>query len=151
MYFDIADARKKTGLKGFSHTDQVVYMLDWYNAFRKRMSAYGIVVPPPEQERWCFDGAALTQDLMLEWRKTTRFNCVAVTNKDIERDNARLINSFKSGQLCILDMPDNAVSVEQLETFATMITTKYRKDKPITLSTRTSMPRTNITTITFND
>lgn len=117
MYFDIADARKKTGLKGFSHTDQVVYMIEWYNAFRKRMNAYGITVPSSDNERWCFDGAALTQDLMLEWRKTTRFNSVAVTNKDIERDNARLVNSFKSGQLYILDMPDNAVSVEQLETF----------------------------------
>lgn len=45
------------------------------------------------------------------------FNCVAVTNKDIERDNARLVNSFKSGMLLILDTPDNAVSIEQLENF----------------------------------
>lgn len=117
MYFDIAEARRKTGLKGFSHTDQVLYMAEWYNAFRKRMADYGIVIPTSDRERWCFDGAALTQDLMLEWEKMTRFNCVAVTNKDIERDNARLVNSFKSGLLMILGTEENAVSIEQLETF----------------------------------
>ncbi|MDE7406471.1 MAG: phage terminase large subunit [Clostridiales bacterium] len=118
MYFDIARARRYTDIKGFSHTDQVLYMLDWYNGFKKRMSALGINIPPPECERWCFDGAALTQDLMLEWEKTTHFNCVAVTNKDIERDNARLVNSYQSELLAILDTPENAVSVEQLETFS---------------------------------
>ena len=118
MYFDIARARRYTDIKGFSHTDQVLYMLDWYNGFRTRMSAFGITIPPPECERWCFDGAALTQDLMLEWEKTTHYNVTAVTNKDIERDNARLVNSFKSGLLFILDTPENAVSVEQLETFS---------------------------------
>ncbi len=117
MYLDIKNERKKTGLKGISHTDQVQVMYEWYIEFRKRMQSYGIIIPPPSDERWCFDGAALTQDLMLEWRKTTMFNCVAVTNKDIERDNARLVNSFKSGMLLILDTPDNAVSIEQLENF----------------------------------
>lgn len=117
MYFDIAEARRRTGLKGFSHTDQVLYMAEWYSDFRKRMNDYGIIIPSPEQERWCFDGAALTQDLMLEWEKTTNFNCVAVTNKDIERDNARLVNSFKSGLLMILGTEENQVSIDQLETF----------------------------------
>lgn len=117
MYFDIAAERRKTGLKGFSHTDQVIYMLEWYQAFRKRMKDYGILIPSTAYERWCFDGAALTQDLMLEWKKATGFNSVAVTNKDIERDNARLVNSYKSCLLLILNTDENAVSVEQLETF----------------------------------
>lgn len=117
MYFDIARARRYTDIKGFSHTDQVVRMLDWYGKLRPRMSALGINLPPSECERWCFDGAALTQDLMLEWEKATRFNVVAITDKDIERDNARLVNSFQSGKLFILDTPENAVSVDQLGTF----------------------------------
>ncbi len=118
MYFDIAAARRNTTLKGFSHTDQVVYMAKWYNEFKRRMNSYGIIIPSADHERWCFDGAALTQDLMLEWQKATRFNCTIVTNKDIERDNARLVNSYKSGLLYILDLPENAISVEQLETFS---------------------------------
>lgn len=117
MYLDIEQERRRSGLKGISHTDQVRVMYDWHKRFKAQMSAFGIVIPSTVNERWCFDGAALTQDLMLEWRKTTGFNSVAVTNKDIERDNARLVNSFKSGLLYILDVPDNAVSVEQLETF----------------------------------
>lgn len=117
MYLDIAQERRRSGMKGISHTDQVRIMYEWYKAFRVRMSSYGIVIPPQSQERWCFDGAALTQDLMLEWRKSTGFNSVAVTNKDIDRDNARLVNSYKSDLLSILDIPENAVSVEQLETF----------------------------------
>lgn len=117
MYLDIAQERRRTGLKGISHTDQVKIVYDWYKSFKVQMRAYGIITPPPSEERWCFDGAALTQDLMLEWKKATGYNSVAVTNKDIERDNARLVNSFKSGLLFILDTPDNAVSVSQLETF----------------------------------
>lgn len=117
MYLDIAELRKRTNVKGFSHTDQVLYMYEWYKSFRKRMGTLGIVLPVPECERWCFDGAALTQDLMLEWEKTTHFNSTAVTNKDIVRDNARLVNSFKSDMLFILDTPENAVSAEQLENF----------------------------------
>lgn len=118
MYLDIARERCKTGLKGISHTDQVLIMYDWYNTFRKRMSDYGITIPDVSHERWCFDGAALTQDLMLEWRKATGFKGVAVTDKDKERDNARLVNSYKSGMLLILDTPDNQVSVEELENFS---------------------------------
>lgn len=118
MYFDIAEARKKTGLKGFSHTDQVLMMREWYVNFRKCMSDYGIVLPSTSCERWCFDGAALTQDLMLEWEKLTHYQTVAVTNKDIDRDNARLVNSFRSGLLGILDLPDNMITVDQLETFS---------------------------------
>jgi len=117
MYLNIKEERRKSGLKGISHTTQVSLMYKWRTEFRARMQAYGIVVPDEDSERWCFDGAALTQDLMLEWRKTTGFNSIAVTNKDIERDNARLVNSYHSDMLFILDTPDNQVSVEEMETF----------------------------------
>ena len=118
FYLDIKKERRMTGLKGISHTDQVQRMYVWYTEFRKRMAEFGIAIPEPMQERWCFDGAALTQDLMLEWRKATGYQCVAVTNKDIERDNARLVNSYKSGMLNILDIEENKVSVEEMETFS---------------------------------
>lgn len=118
FYLDIAAERRKTGIKGISHTDQTVLMLDWYKAFREEMSAYGIQIPEPRRERWCFDGAAMTQDLMLEWEKLTGFITKAVTDKDVERDIARLVNSYKSGMLYMLDLPSNKVSIEEYETFA---------------------------------
>lgn len=118
FFLDIRKERRMTGMKGISHTDQVRFMYDWYKEFRKRMASFGIMVSDPPKERWCFDGAALTQDLMLEWRKSTGFQTVAVTNKDIERDNARLVNSYKSGMLNILDIEENKVSVEEMETFS---------------------------------
>ena len=118
FYLDIAKERRMTGMKGISHTDQVELMVEWYKKFRKHMEEYGIQIPEPTRERWCFDGAALTQDLMLEFEKATRFQTKAVTDKDIERDNARLVNSFRSGQLFFLDLPENEISVEEYETFA---------------------------------
>lgn len=118
FYLDIAAERRKKGIKGISHTDQTVLMLDWYKAFREEMSAYGIQIPEPRRERWCFDGAAMTQDLMLEWEKLTGFITKAVTDKDVERDIARLVNSYKSGMLYMLDLPSNKVSIEEYETFA---------------------------------
>lgn len=125
MYLDIKEQQRKTGLKGISHTDQVQIMYDWYTGFRERMQGYGIIIPEEKNERWCFDGAALTQDLMLEWRKTTGFQSVAVTNKDVERDNARLVNSYKSDLLYILDTEENKVSAEEMETFC------YNEDNEI--------------------
>lgn len=118
FYLNIAERRRRTGEKGVSHTDQVVLMVDWYKDFRKRMGEYGISIPAPERERWCFDGAAMTQDLMLEFEKATHFLTTAVTDKDVERDNARLINSYRSGMLYFLDLPENEVSVKEYETFA---------------------------------
>ena len=118
FYLDIAKERRRTGLKGISHTDQVNYMIDWHSKFIKQMAEWGIQIPMASRERWCFDGAALTQDLMLEFEKATHWQTKAVTDKDIERDIARLINSYRSGQLQILDIPDNQISVEELETFA---------------------------------
>lgn len=117
FFFDIAKARKMAAVKGFSHTDQVMYMVEWFNGFIKQMADIGVTIPNQERSRWCFDGAALTQDLMLEFEKATRAHCVAVTDKDIERDIARLINAYRSGQLEILNVEENAVSIWELENF----------------------------------
>lgn len=118
FYLNIAEERRRTGLKGITHTDQVVLMVEWYNNFIKEMSDIGVTIPGRDRERWCFDGASLTQDLMLEFEKATRALCKAVTDKDIERDIARLINSYRSGQLLILDTESNKESVRELESFA---------------------------------
>lgn len=118
FYLNIAEERRKTGIKGISHTDQVELMYNWHKRFIKQFAEWGITIPDPSRERWCFDGAALTQDLMLEFEKATHYQTKAVTNKDIERDIARLVNSYRSGQLFILDIPDNEISVTEMETFA---------------------------------
>lgn len=118
FYLNIAEEKRKRGVKGISHTDQVLLMVEWFNNFIEDMAKIGISIPNQEKSRWCFDGAALTQDLMLEFEKATRAHTTAVTDKDIERDIARLVNSYRSGQLFILDTPENAISVEELETFA---------------------------------
>ncbi len=117
FYLNIAEERKKNFIQGISHTDQVELMHNWYTAFRKQFAEWGITVCDSSRERWCFDGAGLTQDLMLEWQKATGFSVKAVTDKDIERDIARLVNSYRSGQLYILDIPENSVSVEEMENF----------------------------------
>ncbi len=117
FYLNIAEERRRTGRKGISHTDQVLLMVEWYNDFIKRMAEIGITIPGRERERWCFDGAALTQDLMLEFEKATGAHCSPVTDKDIERDIARLINAYRSGQLQILDTERNQISVWELENF----------------------------------
>lgn len=117
FYLDIANERKLNGLKGVSHTDQVELIMNWYKEFRKKFADYGITIPDSSRERWCFDGAALTQDLMLEFEKATYFTTVAVTDKDIERDVARLVNSYRSGFLFILGVEENEISIEELENF----------------------------------
>ena len=118
FYLNIKEERRRIGLKGISHTDQAVLMYDWYKEFRRKQAEYGIIIPNAEHERWCFDGAALTQDLMLEFEKVTGFRTVAVTDKDIERDIARLINAYRSGQLKIINNPENMISVNEYESFA---------------------------------
>lgn len=117
FWLDIKEYRKKTGKQGISHTDQAILMFEWYNAMRQELTQYGIIMTEPENEMWCFDGAAITQDLMLEWQKLTHFNCTPVTNKDIERDIARLVNGYTSGMLEILDLPANEPSLRELQNF----------------------------------
>lgn len=118
FYLDLKEYCRKTGNKGISHTDQVYLMIDWFKKFVVDMNEIGVIIPDHTRERWCFDGAALTQDLMLEFEKATSWYCKAVTDKDIERDIARLVNSYRSGMLRILDTEENQASVRELETFA---------------------------------
>lgn len=118
FYLNIRDYTRKTGNRGISHTDQVELIVEWFNGFVAEMRGYGVIIPDHLHERWCFDGAALTQDLMLEVEKATRWLCKPVTDKDIERDIARLVNSYRSGMLQILDVPSNEPSINELETFA---------------------------------
>ena len=115
---DIREERRKRGMKGISHTDQVLLMCDWLERFTREMEELGIRIPDRNRERWCFDGAALTQDLMLEFEKATRRECKPITDKDVERDNARLVNGYRSGQLMMLDTPENQISVKEYESFA---------------------------------
>ncbi len=117
FYLDISTERRKRGLKGISHTDQVEWIMSEYKKFRAKMSDYGITIPGSSRERWCFDGAALTQDLMLEFEKATYFSTIAVTDKNIERDIARLVNSYRSGFLFILGVEENEISINEMENF----------------------------------
>lgn len=118
FYLDIREYRRKTANKGISHTDQVELIVEWFKDFIKEMADIGVNIPDHLHERWCFDGAALTQDLMLEFEKATRWLCKPVTDKDIERDIARLVNSYRSGMLRILDTPSNQISIKEMESFA---------------------------------
>lgn len=115
LYVMYLDTSKRQG--GIPHSEQAIKMLQWYSEMRQVLASYGIVLPSPNMERWCFDGAAITQDLMLEWRKLTHFDSVAVTNKDIERDYARLNNSYESGLLQHLKIEVNEPALEEIETF----------------------------------
>lgn len=117
FYLDIKEECRRKAKNGISNSDQVKYIYEWYKLMRKELSDYGINIPPSDHEIWCFDGAAITQDLKLEWEKLTHYRTVAVTNKDIERDIARLVNSYQSGMLQILDIKANSISVHEIENF----------------------------------
>ena len=117
FYEDIAKFRRVTGEDGLSHSDQAQIIAEWHEKFKKEYASYGITIPSQESERWCFDGAAITQDLMLEFRKLTGYRCVAITNKDIERDIARLNNAYRAGKLWILNVESNEISMQEMETF----------------------------------
>ena len=93
-------------------------MVDWHSKFVKQFAEWGIVIPDSSRSIWCFDGAGLTQDLMLEFEKATRWRTKPITDKDIERDIARLVNMYRSNQALILDIPDNEISITEMETFA---------------------------------
>ena len=118
FYLDIAEERRKTGIKGISHTDQVELMVNWYKDFVKQYAEWGIQIPDNSRAIWCFDGAGMTQDLMLEFEKATSWHTKAITDKDIERDVARLVNMYRSGQALILLVPANEISIKEMTTFA---------------------------------
>lgn len=99
------------------NTEQCKEIMTWYNTFQAQMKLYGIPMPGAYNECWVFDSAVVTQDLMLEWRNKTGFFCMAVENKNIERDIKRLQNGYFRGIFKILDVPENTPSLNEIETF----------------------------------
>ncbi len=114
---DVKQYMRVTGARGLSHTEQAVMLMEYHEEFKRKMRDYGIIIPDSKAERYCFDGAGLTQDLMLEVEKLTPAKCVAVTNKDVERDLARLNTGWRSGKFLMLDVDDNEPSVIEMENF----------------------------------
>lgn len=99
------------------NSEQVTEILRWYNTFQAQMRAYGIPMPGAYNECWVFDSAVVTQDLMIELRNKTGFYCIAVENKNIERDIKRLQNGYFRGMFKILDIPENEPSFNEIDSF----------------------------------
>jgi phage terminase large subunit len=99
------------------NTEQVGYIIEWYNRFQTQMREFGLSMPTPYNECWVFDSAVVTQDLMFELQRATGFNVKAVENKSIERDIKRLQNCFFRGILKILDVPENENTKREVTTF----------------------------------
>lgn len=116
-FVDIKEMLRRTHRKGYANSEQARDMVEWHKRFKDGMKKYGIFIPGEDRERWCFDGAAITQDLMFELEKLCRAHCIAVTDKDVERDVERLNTSYLSMQLYLLDVPSNAVSVKEMTSF----------------------------------
>lgn len=96
---------------------QVQRIQEWYRKFYTEMANYGVVMPGAYHEAWVFDSAVVTQDLMLEFMNRTGFYCKAVDNKSKERDIKRLQNGYFRGVFKILDIPANAPSLREINTF----------------------------------
>lgn len=116
-YVDIKDMLRRTHRRGYANSDQARDMAAWHSQFKAEMHKFNIRIPDQSRERWCFDGASITQDLMFEFEKATGIEGFPITNKDVERDFERLNNSYLSGKLRILDVPDNKISVQEMESF----------------------------------
>lgn len=99
------------------NTEQVRRIRSWYMDFYNRFRAMGVVLPGAYNECWVFDSAVVTQDLMFEWRTATGFHSIAVENKSIERDIKRLQNGYFRSIFRILDVPQNAESIREIESF----------------------------------
>ena len=74
-------------------------------------------MPGHYNEAWIFDSAVITQDLMFEFQNKTFWNCRAVENKNKERDIKRLQNGYFRGIFKILNVPENAESIREINTF----------------------------------
>ena len=96
---------------------QVQRIQEWYRKFYTEMANYGVVMPGAYHEAWVFDSAVVTQDLMLEFMNRTGFYCKAVDNTSKERDIKRLQNGYFRGVFKILDIPANAPSLREINTF----------------------------------
>lgn len=99
------------------NSTQVAHIHAWYKRLYPRMAQLGISMPGPYHETWVFDSAVVTQDLMLEFHNRTGFNTKAVENKAIERDIKRLQNGYFRGIFKVLDIPENAPSLREVENF----------------------------------
>ena len=117
FYLKIKEYLYETGKRGLTNSEQAQMVSSWHEDFKKRFAEYGIIIPDRTYERWCFDGAAITQDLMLEYEKLIMANCSAVTDKDVERDIERLNNAYMSNKLRILDVEENEPSFREMENF----------------------------------
>ena len=99
------------------NSEQCREILQWYKTFQAQMRAFGIPMPGAYNECWVFDSAVVTQDLMIELRNKSGFHCLAVENKNIERDIKRLQNGYFRGIFKILDIPENQPSLKEIEGF----------------------------------
>lgn len=99
------------------NSEQCREILQWYKTFQAQMRAFGIPMPGAYNECWAFDSAVVTQDLMIELRNKSGFHCLAVENKNIERDVKRLQNGYFRGIFKILDIPENQPSLKEIEGF----------------------------------
>ena len=100
------------------NSEQCAEIMNWYKRFHVQMQAYGIPMPTAYNECWVFDSAVVTQDLMIELRNRSGFYCIAVENKNIERDVKRLQNGYFRGLFKVLDVPENEPSIKEVESFS---------------------------------
>ena len=100
------------------NSEQCFEIMKWYKMFHAQMQAYGIPMPTAYNECWVFDSAVVTQDLMIELRNKSGFYCLAVENKNIERDIKRLQNGYFRGLFKVLDVPENEPSIKEVESFS---------------------------------
>jgi len=112
FYLDPKESREP-----IPNTMQVAEIRRWYKEFYARMNSYGVLMPGAYNECWVFDSAVVTQDLMIEFRNSTGFFCLAVENKNIDRDIKRLQNGYFRGIFKVLDVPENAESIRETTTF----------------------------------
>lgn len=116
MYVKIDEFLNRTGERGLANSDQARMVHQWHKDFRDKMARWGINIPDRSYERWCFDGAAITQDLMFEYERLGHL-CIPITDKDIERDVSRLNNSYRTDKMFILDVEENRPSIEEMQNF----------------------------------
>lgn len=99
------------------NSEQCREIIQWYKTFHAQMRAFGILMPTAYNECWVFDSAVVTQDLMFELRNKSGFHCIAVENKNIERDIKRLQNGYFRGLFKVLDIPENEPSLNEIDNF----------------------------------
>lgn len=115
LYTIYIDPRKRGRECIIPNSEQAVLIQEHYYKFRERMKQLGIRLPSKDREVWCFDGAGMTQDLMIELQRLMGIDCKAITNKSIERDTKRLQNGYHIKLLQILDIKENEESLREIK------------------------------------